>query len=89
MFWGGFPWCLGGFGRGWRHMYYATGLPGWMRAGWWPAPLASGVPVFEEAELQVEWLKQQARLLEKQLKAIRDQIDILEKKGKGQEKKDE
>jgi hypothetical protein len=22
-----------GWGRGWRHCYYATGLPGWARAG--------------------------------------------------------
>ena len=24
-------------GRGWRNMYYATGLPGWARAGYTPA----------------------------------------------------
>ncbi|NMC44151.1 MAG: DUF5320 domain-containing protein, partial [candidate division Zixibacteria bacterium] len=24
---------FGGGGRGWRHWYYATGLPGWMRFG--------------------------------------------------------
>ncbi len=29
------PW---GWGRGWRWWFYATGLPGWMRAGMgWPA----------------------------------------------------
>ncbi|SMB99658.1 hypothetical protein SAMN00808754_3017 [Thermanaeromonas toyohensis ToBE] len=88
MFWGGFPWCLGGFGRGWRYMYYATGLPGWMRAWWGPIPLTGGVPAFQEMEPQVEWLKQQARLLENQLKAIKAQIDALEKEGEdGEEKK--
>jgi len=28
---------FGGGGRGWRNMYYATGLPGWARAGYAPA----------------------------------------------------
>ena len=32
---------FGGGGRGWRNMYYATGLPGWARAGQVPA---YGVP---------------------------------------------
>ena len=27
-------WGSGGWGRGWRHWYHATGLPGWVRAGW-------------------------------------------------------
>lgn len=30
-----------GRGRGWRHWYYATGLPGWARmggGGWWASP---------------------------------------------------
>jgi len=88
MFWGGFPWCLGGFGRGWRHMYYATGLPGWMRAGWWPIPFA-GVGPWQEAEQQVEWLKQEAKLLESQLKAIRTQIERLEKKKDAQQEENE
>jgi hypothetical protein len=26
-----------GGGCGWRHWYYATGLPGWARFGWAPA----------------------------------------------------
>lgn len=88
MFWGGFPWCLGGFGRGWRHMYYATGLPGWMRAGWWPISFA-GVGPWPEAEQQVEWLKQEAKLLESQLKAIRTQIERLEKKKGAQQEEGE
>jgi len=34
---GGGGWGRGG-GRGWRHGYYATGLPGWAGAGWGAAP---------------------------------------------------
>jgi hypothetical protein len=30
-----------GGGRGWRHWYYATGFPGWMRGGFGPGPYAS------------------------------------------------
>ncbi len=33
-FWG---WGGRGGGRGWRHWYYATGLPGWARLGYGPA----------------------------------------------------
>ena len=36
-----------GGGRGWRHRYYATGLPGWARFGYaptWDAPPAWGPP---------------------------------------------
>ena len=33
--WGRGFWGFGrGRGRGWRYWYYATGLPGWARAGW-------------------------------------------------------
>ena len=38
-FWGGGQGRGGG--RGWRHWYYATGLPGWARFGY---PAAGGVP---------------------------------------------
>ena len=30
----GMRWGRGGGGRGWRNMYYATGLPGWARFGY-------------------------------------------------------
>lgn len=39
--WWGFGGCFGfGRGRGWRRMYYATGLPGWVRYGYpgWAVP---------------------------------------------------
>lgn len=44
-YWGGgfrrWPGRWLGFGRGWRRMYYATGLPGWARFGYpgWATPV--------------------------------------------------
>lgn len=46
---------LGGFGRGWRHRFFATGLPGWARYdATWAAP-PPPVPMTREQELN--WLK--------------------------------
>ncbi len=88
---GGRGW--GGGGRGWRHMYYATGLPGWMRFGYgqWPAPQmtaawgadpwAYGAPapgaMPREQELQV--LKDYAEALKAQLDEISARIEGFEK----------
>jgi len=88
---GGRGW--GGGGRGWRHMYYATGLPGWMRFGYgqWPAPqmtAAWGVgpwaygapapgPMPREQELQV--LMGHAEALKAELDQISARIEELEK----------
>ncbi len=83
-------WGRGG-GRGWRHWYYATGLPGWARAGWglpaWgAAPYPSVAPVppeaVEEAELQT--LKAQAGSLERTLQVLRRRIERLEGEGKAE-----
>ena len=35
---------FGGGGRGWRNMFYATGLPGWMRFGGYAAPYGYPAP---------------------------------------------
>ena len=57
-----------GGGRGWRNWYYATGLPGWARAGQglpaWGMPYYPGYappasPMTSEQEL--DFLKQQAK----------------------------
>ena len=88
---GGRGW--GGGGRGWRHMYYATGLPGWMRFGYgqWPAPQmtaawgagpwAPGAPapgaMPREQELQM--LKDYAEALKAQLDEISARIEGFEK----------
>ncbi len=85
----GMGWSRGGGwgrGRGWRHMYYATGLPGWARYGYapaWGAPPAAaygpyGAPPTPEQE--TEFLKSQAEMLKEELEAISQRIAELEKK---------
>jgi hypothetical protein len=58
-----------GGGYGWRHWYYATGMPGWMRAGYAPLP----------TEDEIGDLKAQSEFLKKQLDAIHKRIEELEK----------
>ena len=58
-----------GRGRGWRHMYYATGLPGWARYGNAPAWGAQPTP-----EQETEFLKSQAEMLKEELEAISKRI---------------
>lgn len=70
----GMGWGCGGWGHGWRHWYYATGLPGWARFGYAPA---WGVPPTREQE--AEFLKAQADALKQQLDAISQRIAELEK----------
>ncbi|MDD5115958.1 MAG: DUF5320 domain-containing protein [Candidatus Omnitrophica bacterium] len=75
----------GGYGRGggagWRHRYYATGLPGWQR---FPA----GTPDFEGAypyapemtpKQEADILRNEAGFLKKQLEDIQVRIETLEK----------
>ena len=59
-----------GAGRGWRHWYYATGMPGWMRVGYAPPT----------AEDEIAHLKAEADQLNKNLAAIQKRIDQLEEK---------
>ncbi len=66
-----------GLGRGWRHAYYATGLPGWARAGYAPAWGGYAPPV--SAEQESNWLKGQAEALRRQLDAINQRLEELEK----------
>lgn len=71
---------LGGGGRGWRHWYYATGLPGWARFGvapaWGTVPPAWAAPT---AEQEADLLRRQADLLKQQLDAINQRLDEIEK----------
>ena len=69
-----------GRGRGYRNMYYATGLPAWARynTGIYnpnPAYQAPAIPAAQEAEL----LKNQAKLMQDDLKALNERIQELEK----------
>lgn len=71
----GMPWYHGGFGfqgggRGWRNLFYATGLPGWQRFGFTP-------PTPQE---ETESLKAQASWLKDQLDAINKRLEDLEQK---------
>ncbi len=79
-FWGrgGRP-CWGGWGRGWRHWYCATGLPRWARRGYPPAWWGPPAPPTREEE--VEMLRQEAEWLRGQLEAVSQRLSDLEKKG--------
>jgi hypothetical protein len=74
----------GGAGRGWRHRYYATGLPGWARPdrdyapAWsWGHPSAqSHMAPFDE----LKFLRSEAGRCEKALQEIRARIEEVERK---------
>jgi len=82
----------GGWGR--RNWYYATGQPGWARAGqgmpaWggyggpayggYTGAYAGGFPAAPSAEQEQQALKQQAEYLQQSLDEISKRIDELEK----------
>ncbi|ODS36669.1 MAG: hypothetical protein A7316_02485 [Candidatus Altiarchaeales archaeon WOR_SM1_86-2] len=68
----------GGFGRGrgFRNVYWATGLPFWARAQAGVAPMQS-LEMTKEQELQM--LENQADILDQQLKEIKKRIEELKK----------
>ncbi|GAB4335500.1 MAG: DUF5320 domain-containing protein [Candidatus Abyssubacteria bacterium] len=88
-FWGGGRgrgfWGRGGGGRGWRHWFYATGLPGWVRAGWGAAPYGPywwpPAPALTR-EQEMELLRQQAEYFNEALDDIKQRIDELGKEKK-------
>jgi hypothetical protein len=64
---------FGGGGRGWRHMFYATGLPGWARFSGVAAPYQPPDP---EAEKQA--LNSQAEALQSELDLIKKRLSEIE-----------
>lgn len=62
-----------GGGRGWRHWFHATGVPGWMRFG----GLAPGVPQ-PDPELEKQELRNMAETLASELEAVKKRISELE-----------
>jgi len=69
----------GGGGRGWRNMYYATGLPGWARGGGYAAPYPYPAPYTEpDPEVQKQALKSQADALQAQLDLVMKRLTDLE-----------
>ena len=57
-------------GRGWRNMFHATGLPGWMRSG--PAGVASATAEASRAEKQS--LQDQVETLQSQLDEVKRRL---------------
>lgn len=74
----GTPRGLGaGRGRGWRHCYYATGLPGWARAGWGGFGAVGYSRWAPEEELK--YLRDYTRGLEEALDATRARMAEIER----------
>ena len=78
-------------GRGYRHMYWATGLPGWQR-GAMGAPRAypyAPPPAFGEpsAEQELDALREQVKFMEEGLRQTQGRIQELEQEQSAQKKK--
>jgi hypothetical protein len=78
----------GGGGRGWRHWYYATGVPGWMRFGGYapfaPAPYPGSYQAPYQApdpQFEKTALTNQAQALQAELDAIKQRLAELEASG--------
>ncbi|MBN2010413.1 DUF5320 domain-containing protein [candidate division KSB1 bacterium] len=63
-----------GRGRGHRHWFYTTGLPRWARGGY---PVMFEQPYDDVEEL--DYLKNQAKTMQKSLDAVTKRIEELEK----------
>lgn len=65
----------GGCGRGYRHMFYATGMPGWMRYG--QAAAFPGQPAADRPagpDLEPQLLKHRAEALQAELDFIKQRL---------------
>ncbi len=67
-----------GGGRGWRNMYYATAMPGWMRSGYAPSYGAPGATMNADPEMEKQALKNQADALQAELDAVKKRLDEME-----------
>ena len=65
---------FGGFGRGWRNRYFASGMPG----RFWGRGLVRYEPELSSKE-EVEILQNEANYFERELKKIREEIDRIKK----------
>lgn len=75
-------WFGRGGGRGWRRWSFSRGFPGW---GYWEAPVYPNPTEFSPEE-ELSLLKEDAKVLQRQLKELQGYIDTLEKE-KSQKKK--
>lgn len=74
----------GGGGRGRRNMYYATGLPGWIRDRGYAAPYwIQGNYMKPDPEVEKQNLRVQADALQSELDFIRKRLDKIEAGEKG------
>ncbi|MGE4545512.1 MAG: DUF5320 domain-containing protein [Pedobacter sp.] len=67
-----------GRGRGWRNMFYATGLPGSARFGGYGMPY--GQSDRPDAEMQKHLLKRQAEDLQDELNSVKKRLAEVESK---------
>lgn len=63
----GFGFGFRGGGRGWRNMFYATGLPGWQRFSY---TLMAPQEEAESLKAQSTWLKDQLDAIDKRIKEL-------------------
>jgi hypothetical protein len=66
-----------GRGRGFRRMFYYTGMPGWARAGY-PVYGGAYAPAVDEKEFlgnQAEFLENQLQQVRKRLKTLNDETE--------------
>lgn len=70
---------FGGGGRGWRHMFYATGQPGWPRFGGYAAPYGYSAPYQKpDPETEKQALISQAEALQAELDFIKKRLSEIE-----------
>ena len=72
-------------GRGWRHRYYATGIPGWNRETY-GYPSLIKYPAQPSVEQEMELLQEQADFFQKQLSSIQKRISTLQKESSNKSK---
>ncbi len=72
-----------GGGRGWRNMFFATGLPGWMRFGRGPSPYYYPASYLKpDPEMEERALRDQANALKAEMEYINNRLGELEAKSK-------
>jgi len=70
---------FGGGGRGRRNIFYATGLPGWMRFGGYAAPYGYPTPYQKpDPEMEKQALKDHAEALQSELDIVKKRLAEVE-----------
>ena len=79
-------WGRGG-GRGWRHRFYTSGLPAWMRYAGYPAPAGYPTPFQKpDPDLEKQALKNEAEALRSELTFIEKRLSEIETRTAAQQK---